>query len=168
MLVVAVVAVQESERVAELVRDDREQVVVAERGRRGIGELGCVERRRVDEPAVAVAVPVEDDPALGRPPGRIELGDVAVAELPGGQIGDRHPPRRGHGRAERSAPHHRCLLHEPDRCAQAGQRWSAVIARRERRLRFELALLVQAESHKFGHRAIAAFAFPSAVSGDVK
>src|SRR5437870_5065665 len=76
VLVVAVVAVQEAQRMTDLVRNDGEEVVTAKCRRGRIGELRRVERCRVDEPAVAVAVPVEDSLALGRTTGGVELGDV--------------------------------------------------------------------------------------------
>ena len=69
MLVESVVAVEETERVADLVRQDGEQVVVPEGGGRLRSELRGIERCRVDEPAGAVAVGVDDDPRLRRPPG---------------------------------------------------------------------------------------------------
>jgi hypothetical protein len=78
--VVALVAAQEAQRVPELVRQYREQIEATEGRRRRIVELRVAERRRVDEPAVAVGVAVEDDPALGGAAGRVELRDVPMRE----------------------------------------------------------------------------------------
>ena len=85
----AFVPAQEAERVAQLVRDDGEEVVLAGRRRVRVAELRRVERRRIDEPAMAVGVEVEDDACFRRFARGVELGDPGVAELAVSKVGDR-------------------------------------------------------------------------------
>ena len=80
---------------ADLMRKYREQVVAAKGRRCWIAEFRCIEWRRIDEPPVAIGVPVQDNPSFGRRAGSVELGDPSLAELASAQCGSTNTTANG-------------------------------------------------------------------------
>jgi hypothetical protein len=151
-LVEAGEALQEAQRVADLVRQHGQQVVAASGRRRDAAiELAGVQRRGVDIPAVAVGIEVQHDAALGRQAVGVQLRDEGLAELAGGEVGE-GDAQVGHeaggvGAVQRLAPELAGQPVEFQHRAHVGQAGHRAGAGARRAMELATAEAVQVELH---------------------